>query len=280
MRGTITNFVGVTNNTRQLMHIDERLHIAKVGLNYNFGPHRQPDIAPVRTSRSYDWTGFYIGGEGADGRQPVRWIGFAPFDHYTATGSLGGVVAGARVQPSLFVAGVEAEWMGGTLTGGRSDVTFVSPFLTGTQTLASRFDQIAMATAQVGLPVLDRLLVYGKAGMALAHGTHTDNDFILGSPAVTNSIFLNQGGVWHTGAVLGAGAEYAFFGNWSAKLEYNWIHFYDQQVYLPGTFTEILPARGTETGTLPTSATLGTSLQLVKLGINYRFGPDVVRAKF
>ena len=81
--------------------------------------------------------------------------------------------------------------------------------------------------------------------------------------------------------VAGFGAEYAFFGNWSAKLEYDWVHFTAQQIFLPGTITEISPVLGTGTTSLPNTATLRPSdLHLIKFGINYRFGPDVIRAKF
>ena len=34
----------------------------------------------------------------------------------------------------------------------------------------------------------------------------------------------------HTGYVAGVGVEHAFLGNWSAKLEYNYIHFRPQDV--------------------------------------------------
>jgi len=177
------------------------------------------------------------------------------------------------------VAGVEAEWMGGRATGSRTDIL---PGFGGTSTqlLGTRFDQIAMATTQFGFVPTDRLLVYAKGGAALAHATHTNNFSFTANPGGTSSIFLDEGDVWHSGGVVGAGAEYAFFGNWSAKLEYDYIRFADQQAFLPGTITEISPVLGTGTTNLPTSATLRTSLQLIKLGINYRFGPDVIRAKF
>jgi opacity protein-like surface antigen len=283
LSGTLTSFAGVTTPVATFppgFKIIERLHVAKVGLNYNFGPHRAPDIAPVRTTRSYDWTGFYVGAEGAWGRQPTRFIGFAPFDTYDAKGWLGGGVVGARVQPSFLVGGVEAEWMGGRLNGSRSDITSVTAFGTSTQFLQSRLDQIAMATAQVGLPVVDRLLLYGKAGVALGHERHTDNFNFAGAPGIISTFNMNEGGVWHTGSVIGVGAEYAIFGNWSAKLEYNHIHFYDQDVFMPGTITEISPVLGTGTTSLPTSARIEASVDLIKFGINYRFGPDVVRAKY
>jgi len=282
LSGTLTSFAGTTSNVATLspgVKIIERLHVAKVGLNYNFGPHPQPDIAPVRTSRSYDWTGLYVGVEGAGSWAHANWLGFDPFSGYDIKGGFGGGVVGVRVQPSTFVAGVEAEWMGGRATGSRTDIL---PGFGGTSTqlLGTRFDQIAMATTQFGFVPTDRLLVYAKGGAALAHATHTNNFSFTANPGGTSSIFLDEGGVWHSGGVVGAGAEYAFFGNWSAKLEYDYIRFADQQAFLPGTITEISPVLGTGTTNLPTSATLRTSLQLIKLGINYRFGPDVIRAKF
>ena len=284
LAGTLTSFAGVTTNVAippPGLVIHERLHVAKVGLNYRFGPDRAPEIAPVRTSRSYDWTGVYVGAEGAGGWQHVSWFGFDPFDAYDPKGWLGGAVIGARVQPSTFVAGVEAEWMGGRISGGRNDITSVTAGGTSTQTLATRLDQIAMATIQFGFVPTDRLLVYAKGGAAVAHAMHTNDFSFIGTPGVTSTIFLNEGGVWHTGAVIGAGAEYAFSGNWSAKLEYDHVRFTDQQVFLPGTITEISPVLGTGTTSLPNSAQLRHSdLQLIKFGINYRFGPDVVRAKF
>ena len=280
LNGTQTNLAGTTN-IRTTVNIPERLHIAKVGLNYRLGPDGPPGIAPAMPSRSYNWTGVYAGVEAAGGWQTGGWVGFAPFDAYDVKGWLGGAVVGARVQPSVFVAGVEAEWMGGRLTGGRTDITSANAANTTTQTLATRLDQIAMATAQFGFLPTDRLLVYLKGGVALAHARHTEDLSFIAAPSGTSSIFLNEGGVWHTGGVAGAGAEYAFLGNWSAKLEYDYIALTQQQVYLPGTFTEISPVLGTGTSSLPTSAVLrSTGLQLVKFGINYRFGPELVSAKY
>jgi opacity protein-like surface antigen len=235
----------------------------------------------VRTTRSYDWTGLYVGVEGAGGREHVSFQGFDPFDAYDPKGWLAGGVIGVRVQPSTFVAGVEAEWMGGRITGEKNDVTARTVNGVSTQHLATRLDQIGMATAQFGFVTLDRLLVYAKGGLAVAHADHTNNFAFTGNPGITSSIFFNHGDVWHTGAVAGFGAEYAFLGNWSMKLEYDWVHFTGQQVFFPGTITEISPVLGTATTSLPNSSNLRASdLNLIKLGINYRFGPDVIRAKY
>lgn len=85
-----------------------------------------------------------------------------------------------------------------------------------------------------------------------------------------------RGSCLHTGGVAGFGTEYAFFGNWSAKLEYDYVRFAKQQVFMPGTITQISPVLGTAITSLPTSSTLGTSgLHLLKFGFNYRFGPEL-----
>jgi outer membrane immunogenic protein len=199
--------------------------------------------------------------------------------NFPASGVFGGGQVGFNRQAGNLVFGLEAEAFSG-MKGSRFELIEI-PFSVSSfhQTIASKIDAVESAALRLGVAV-DRWLVYGKGGLAWAQERHTTQQLstITGIPgAQTVNI---SGHEQRRGWLAGAGAEYAFFGNWSAKLEYNWIHFYDQQVYLPGTFTEILPARGTATGTLPTSATLGSSLQLVKLGINYRFGPDVIKAKF
>ena len=82
--------------------------------------------------------------------------------------------------------------------------------------------------------------------------------------------------------MIGIGTEYAFLGNWSAKLEYDYIRFRSQDVFLPGTITQISPVLGTGTTSLPTSASIRQDLHLVKFGVNYRFSPwvDVVTARY
>jgi len=84
----------------------------------------------------------------------------------------------------------------------------------------------------------DRWLVYGKLGAAWAHGS--------GSVSIN---FPGFGGLFSTsntvsGWMFGVGTEYALRDNWSVKLEYNRMEFD------PGT------------------------INVVKAGVNYRFGFD------
>ena len=63
-----------------------------------------------------------------------------------------------------------------------------------------------------------------------------------------------------TGWLVGAGFEYAFLGNWSAKVEYDYMQF--------GSITERLTTAG---GLTATDASVKLNTQVIKAGINYRF---------
>jgi outer membrane immunogenic protein len=104
-------------------------------------------------------------------------------------------------------------------------------------------------TGRVGA-AFDRLLVYGKGGVAFAH----DNDSLntIGGAAASASLT-------RTGWTAGAGLEYAFAPNWSAKIEYDYLGFGSETVNLPAA---VIPG---------TSASL--NIQEVKAGINFKFGP-------
>jgi outer membrane immunogenic protein len=64
-----------------------------------------------------------------------------------------------------------------------------------------------------------------------------------------------------SGWTIGGGVEYAFAGNWSAKVEYDYIDFGTKTV----TFPDIPTATGFPEG-------LKNTINEVKVGVNYRFG--------
>ena len=64
---------------------------------------------------------------------------------------------------------------------------------------------------------------------------------------------------------VGGGVEWAFWQNWSAKVEYDYYDFSTRNLALPGTIfgvPEIVPG-------INVKETIST----VKFGVNYRFGP-------
>src|SRR5262245_18942825 len=93
---------------------------------------------------------------------------------YDLTGWLGGFDGGVNVQAGVFVFGVEGEWRWTGLRGGRA-LTAPDPSFGGTtvSTLNSSIDWLAIASAIAGFVVGDRLLVYGKGGLAIASERHS-----------------------------------------------------------------------------------------------------------
>ena len=205
-------------------------------------------VAPVAYAPAavYDWTGFYLGGQIGAGYSSSSWSD--PFTGGTNTfnsgaGFIGGGQIGANVQFNALVLGVEGDFTWTSLLRGSGsdsagDTINTSPQWTST------------VTGRIGA-AFDRLLIYGKGGLALAEDNSSLTDTFGNA---SNTSFLR------TGWTAGAGLEYALTRNWSAKIEYDYLDFGSQAM----SFTT--PALGTVTP----SASL--NVQEIKAGLNFRFG--------
>lgn len=196
-----------------------------------------PLLTPVPV---FSWTGFYIG--------PHVGYGWSRFsgdggDARTAKGFLGGVQAGYNYQIGQFVLGVEGEYSW-------ADVKDEEPLFGGTLTLKN--DYFATAAARLGY-AFDRSLIYAKVGAAWTRDKWDGDDGIGGTVTATSN---------RTGWMLGAGFEYAFWNNLSMKVEYDYMKF-----------NSVSPSF-TTTGSLSVSGSADVKLdtQIVKVGLNYRFG--------
>jgi outer membrane immunogenic protein len=253
--------------------------VVKVGVNYRFdGIQVDPTFAPVPAAPGYNWSGAYAGAQGGYGFGHKEWPDFVEITpdsgKYDVRGWLAGGTVGANAQAGMFVFGVEGEWMWTGIKGGQS---FTQDFVGGLQTLTAsletKIDWLAIASARAGFVVGDRLLVYGKAGVAIAEEKHSLNltQSVFGAGTFSES--LNAKAV-HTGVVGGVGAEYALGGNWSAKIEYDYIKMLAQNVTATGTETVNIP--NVVVGTIDFAERLTgirQDLHLVKLGVNYHFNP-------
>jgi len=195
---------------------------------------------------AYNWTGFYFGGHVGGGYASSSWS-----DPITATGNdtfnsgvgfLGGVQAGANAQFNWLVVWLEADFSWSSLKGSGTD-SIGDTITTNTQWTSTITGRIGAA--------FDRLLVYGKGGLALAQDQSSITD--LGGNLASTSFM-------RTGWTAGAGLEYALSEHWSAKIEYDYLGFGSKTLSLT---TPLL-------GTVTPSATL--NVQEVKAGINFRFG--------
>jgi outer membrane immunogenic protein len=202
-------------------------------------PAAQPVYSKAPVAMAYDWTGCYVGVHAGGGLLNVpEFSDEAP--NLQGGGGLAGGQAGCNLQAGQFVFGLEGE-------GTWSNIRFIDDEvgLFGS-TVRNRWD--TDLAVRVGFAV-DRALVYGKVGGALGNFGFDAENVFDGQSSGTATL---------GGLLLGAGFEYAFAPNWSAKLEYNYFDFAGKDV----------PLNGTDPFTFTESATM----QVVKIGLNYRFG--------
>jgi outer membrane immunogenic protein len=197
---------------------------------------------------TYDWTGFYIGGHVGYGWAEKNWQdGFGLFGaSHEASGVLGGLQGGFNYQIGQFVIGAEGDWSWAGLSGSSNSV--LANFNTNV-------DWTATLTGRAGI-AFDRWLVYAKGGAAWARDRFSTNFYTFPASEVTDT---------RLGWTVGAGVEYAFAPQWTAKLEYNYMDFGNRDVsFSPGTTTSI-----------------DQQVHAIKFGINYKFGfPGSVVARY
>lgn len=262
--GVVTPFTG--NN-----RVEEAVHVARLGVNYRFGGIApDPSFAPVPAAPGIGWTGAYIGAQGGYGWGQTQWpdvfgAGPAGFDN---SGWIAGGTIGVNAQSGRFVLGVEGEILATGIKGNASGSSVIAgtPIVI-TETLSSKIDWLALASARAGFVVGDRLMLYGKGGLAIAEQQHTGTA-TQNIPAMSINV---SGKAVHTGVVVGAGGEYAFAPNWSVKAEYDYIKMFAQQVQLDGT--AVGGPFGAGSAVNATATKITQDLHLVKFGVNYHFNP-------
>ncbi len=109
----------------------------------------------------------------------------------------------------------------------------------------------------------DRLLLYGKAGAALTNDKYASS----GANALLPQTFNANETRW--GWMVGAGIEYAFTDNWSAKIEYNYMDLGTRSV----RFTD-------DASTVFYLVDIRQIVNVVKFGVNYRFGVTSVAVRY
>jgi opacity protein-like surface antigen len=256
--------------------VHEAIHIARLGVNYRFGNVApDPSLAPVPPASGTSWTGAYIGAQGGYGWGQTQWpdvFGFVPANtqpRFDNANWLAGGTVGVNAQSGRFVFGVEGEILATGIKNNFSWLQVIGPTSLSVS-YASQIDWLALATARAGFVVGDQWMLYGKGGIAIAQEQHSA---IAGQHfnGITTAI-NHAGSAIHTGAVIGAGAEYAFAPNWSVKAEYDYVRMFAQQVQFNGIATG--GAFGAGTRLDETASKINQDLHLVKFGVNYHFNPQ------
>ncbi len=220
---------------------------------------------PPVTVVLFTWTGFYFGGHvgGAWGHKTESGNPY-PFVLDTITpapasvdvnGWLGGGQIGGNYQIGSLVFGAEADVSGANLNGNSSCAS--TSLLKGALPPANckvKVEGVGTIAARLGV-AFDRVLVYGKGGAAWASDKYS---FTSVTPTLLPTF---NGSETRWGWMVGAGLEYAFYDNWSAKIEYNYLGFNTGNF----TFTDV-------TGSFFLNNSIQQQLHVVKAGINYRWG--------
>jgi outer membrane immunogenic protein len=220
------------------------------------GPTSHPPATYVPVAvQYYNWTGFYIGGNiGAGWSQGS--LSDSVGNTFTPNNSanfLGGGQVGYNYHfvGSGVVVGAEADF---DWAGNHNNTSNAAAGVT----VSTNDRWLTTLTGRLGYS-WDRWLVYGKGGAAwVGSSDPTITNVATGAsitPATSNSNF---------GWTLGAGVEWAFWGNWSARLEYDYIGLNSQTFTIPAPGFAGLPAGDQFTGQ-------NRNFQMVNLGVNYKF---------
>jgi outer membrane immunogenic protein len=269
---------------------------------------------PIEVAPACVWCGWYVGGNfGYAGSESTSVnssavvtnpghtrIGIAPAAAAGLTtgipvgsqkGIIGGGQFGYNFQSGLFVAGFEADIQG---LSGRASGTSVTSVLadegaipgSATLTATNSVNWLGTVRGRIGIAVVPNFLIYGTGGLAYG-GVNSStgiNEAFSGPAAAQAGITgtsLASGNFSETrvGWTVGAGGEWMFTSNWSAKLEY--LH-YDLGSANYGTpvsnfaVADGVAGAGTALYTLGQSSSTNFRGDIVRVGLNYKFGGPVV----
>jgi outer membrane immunogenic protein len=212
-------------------------------------PVKAPMAAPMMAA-AYNWSGFYVGVNGGGGWSTFTGVGgtIPGVNSLNASGAVAGGQVGGNYQIGNVVLGLEGSYDWADIRN-----TQIGPLGAGTLTLVTKNDYIATVAGRLGY-AFDRVLIYGKGGAAFTRDRANAN--LTGPLPGTAS-----GSFDRTGWLAGAGVEWAFWGNWSVKAEYDYMGF--------GAINEVIT---NTTGSLTASpATVKLNVQTAVVGINYKF---------
>lgn len=262
---------------------------------------------PVPVVAAYSWTGFYIGANAGYswGRDPidvaatarirefrafqtpaetlVADTGVVPFPLAAGTANVQGALAGGQAgynwQSGVFVYGFETDlqW-----TGQKGGVTFCFPPACGLGafqgTIDHKIDWFGTFRARAGALIDPRVLIYATGGLAYGQVVTTATGGVVGQPFAT----LSSKGT-RAGWTIGGGIEGALSNNWTVKAEYLYMDL-GNAPSVSGATQTIFPnvPQGGFTTVLDTTVATGGKVRdhIFRLGVNYRFGPEPIVARY
>lgn len=253
-------------------------------------PGRAAPPVIVAPAPIFTWTGAYIGLTAGYGWGKTEWAGYptgawaaSPPADVAAIAALqsgsankgsftGGLQVGYNYQFGPVIVGAEADfnYLDTKVYRAAGALLPVAGTFVTTSTWAGIGEFVGTVRGKLGFG-WDRFMVYGTGGLAYGNTTITQNVFF----AATGSSAIGSYSAWKAGWTAGAGVEWAFTPNWSAKVEYLHIDLGSR------TSTGLINAA------FPTffhvAETRRMRADLVRAGVNYRFGwggPAAVVARY
>ena len=241
---------------------------------------------PIPVAPAFTWTGFYAGvnaGYAFSDSKSSRYIGAPGYLGLVAAGAVpagysfdtDGFVIGGQLgynyQVGAVVFGVEADLQYTDIKDRRVATGALAPGLvTGASSLELNY--LGTLRGRIGFTPVDRLLLYVTGGLAYGdaklNGTLTAGALPGGLAPASGAVWSGSRGQTKAGFALGAGAEYAFTNNLTAKVEGLYYDLGDIKVTQPGINAPGQVAQGIGIFAVQKAELNGF---IVRAGLNYKF---------
>jgi outer membrane immunogenic protein len=215
-------------------------------------PPRAPAVYVPAVLPVYNWAGVYVGINGGwgwgNGKFTIAPNAAFPTGVSGTPNDNGGVVGGtlgANFQSGAFVFGIEGDWDYSAINTGTTATicNFSGTCQTGNNWLATARGRAGYAA--------DRVLLFATAGGAFANVQTTFNGV--------------QTSHTQSGWTAGAGVEWAFADNWTAKVEYLYVNLGN------GTVNCVTAACLLANGGAAIPISVSLTENLIRAGVNYKF---------
>ncbi|MBV8746195.1 MAG: porin family protein [Xanthobacteraceae bacterium] len=215
---------------------------------------KAPAVMPVAV---YNWTGFYLGLEGGgswgSSKHVDQLTGLDDTPRYNVNGGLVGGTIGYNWQMGSLVLGLEGD---GSWVGQRGSAIDTGPAGNPAFSSFTKVQWLATARGRIGYAA-NNVLLYATGGYA-AEGVN------VGVTSTATGFVFDQTTQTRSGWTVGAGVEWGFTPNWSAKVEYLYVGLENAAFITPNL------GAGFNRSNVPVND------NIVRAGINYRFGGPVV----
>ena len=233
-------------------------------------PPRGYNKAPAMAASVTNWSGLYVGGNvgygSGNGNTAFSFSPLFAFDNAALDTKSKGVIGGAQIgynwQIGAIVTGLEVDIQGSGIEGSakRSPLfdTDGNRFIPGSfLSTEQKLSWFGTVRGRLGATVTPDLLLYTTGGLAYGHVDASANTFFNSTEQFPATISKTKAG-W----TVGAGAEWMFARNWSAKLEYLFVDLGSVSAIAQPTLTQ---------DTARVANSWQAKENIARVGVNYHF---------